>query len=56
MARNFWTCNVCHAQNSVVDGTCQFCECRGAKCQRDNCDDPRHFAVTEGEIAQEINP
>jgi hypothetical protein len=43
MARDFWYCNVCNAQNSVVDGECQFCECQGKDCKRDNCSDPRHF-------------
>lgn len=41
--RIFWHCNVCDAQNSVVDGECQFCDCEGLECQRDNCSDPAHF-------------
>lgn len=32
-----WICNVCNARNSVVDGECQFCECDGSDCKRDNC-------------------
>lgn len=44
MSRYFWNCNVCDAQNSREDGTCQFCECAGVECKRDNCDDARHFA------------
>lgn len=39
----FWYCNVCQAQNHETDGECQFCECGGRECQRDNCSDPRHF-------------
>ena len=46
MANQFWYCNVCHAQNHVIDGTCQYCECEGVHCQRDGCDgdhgDPAH--------------
>ncbi len=42
--RNFWYCNVCHAQNSIIDGECQFCECGGQNCQRNNCSDAYHFA------------
>lgn len=38
-----WTCNVCKAQNSPLDGECQFCECEGLQCRRDNCSDPDHF-------------
>lgn len=39
----FWNCHVCGAQNHEIDGECQFCECGGADCERDNCSDPRHF-------------
>lgn len=39
----FWYCNACEAQNHVTDGECQFCECDGAECRRDNCSDPKHF-------------
>lgn len=45
MPSDFWYCNVCRAQNSVVDGECQYCECQGAVCERDNCSDPRHFTA-----------
>ena len=45
----WWYCNVCHAQNSVVDGECQYCECGGAVCERDNCSDPRHFTVHDAD-------
>lgn len=38
----FWYCNVCEAQNHEIDGTCQYCECLGAECKRDNCDGPGH--------------
>ena len=37
----FWYCNVCHGQNSVYDGECQFCECQPG-CIRDNCSGPYH--------------
>jgi len=40
---NFWFCNVCKAQNSVIDGECQYCECEGLACKRDNCSAPEHF-------------
>ena len=40
---DFWYCNVCNAQNSVIDGDCQFCECQGSVCERDSCADERHF-------------
>jgi hypothetical protein len=42
---HFWRCGTCRAQNSDMDGTCQFCECEGADCTRWNCDDPRHFPI-----------
>ena len=42
---NFWYSNVCQAQNSVVDGECQFCQCEGDQCKRDNCSDPIHPVV-----------
>lgn len=38
----FWECNVCLAQNSIEDGTCQWCDCLGAACERDNCDGEGH--------------
>lgn len=41
--RKFWYCNVCGAQNHESDRECQYCECRGPECERDNCSDPRHF-------------
>ena len=41
---DFWYCEACKAQNHVMDGECQFCECGGKGiCQRDNCSDIRHF-------------
>lgn len=40
---DIWRCNVCGAANDVVDAACQFCECQGQGCERDNCDDPRHL-------------
>jgi hypothetical protein len=40
---HFWYCVACKAQNSVVDGECQYCECGGVACKRDNCSDPKHF-------------
>jgi hypothetical protein len=43
MNRNFWYCNVCNAQNHVEDGECQYCECGGLECKRDNCSAPEHF-------------
>jgi hypothetical protein len=42
-ANKTWFCNVCHAQNSVEDGECQFCECEGTTCQRNTCSAPEHF-------------
>ena len=33
----FWYCNVCNAQNHILDGECQYCECEGLHCKRDNC-------------------
>jgi hypothetical protein len=39
----FWNCNACHALNHVVDGECQFCECGGIECERNNCSAPEHF-------------
>lgn len=44
----YWYCNVCEAQNSIVDGTCQFCECQGESCMKDNCNDPHHYSWREG--------
>jgi hypothetical protein len=38
-----WACNVCNAENSMYDGECQFCECGGVNCKRDNCSAPEHF-------------
>jgi hypothetical protein len=46
-----WYCNVCHAQNSREDGECQYCECQGAACKRDNCSDPRHFEHLDNQEA-----
>ena len=40
-----WICCACQAINSVVDGECQFCECGGRECKRDNCSAPEHFNV-----------
>lgn len=40
-----WTCCACHAVNSEIDGECQFCECGGMECKRDNCSEPQHFHV-----------
>ena len=48
----WWYCNVCHAQNHEMDGECQYCECGGADCKRDNCSDPRHFEGEEGALYQ----
>ena len=41
----FWYCNVCGAQNHKIDGECQYCDCPGAACERDNCSEPQHFAM-----------
>ena len=41
--KSFWYCNACRAQNSTDDGECQFCECGGLECKRDNCSEPQHF-------------
>lgn len=37
MREHFWNCNVCNAQNSIEDGECQYCDCEGKDCKRDNC-------------------
>ena len=43
----FWRCVACGTQNHETDGDCQYCECGGAACKRDNCDDPRHVFADE---------
>jgi hypothetical protein len=43
----FWYCNVCRAQNHEMDGECQYCECQGKACKRDNCSDDKHFDPLE---------
>lgn len=43
----FWICEVCGAQNHESDGECQYCECEGPNCQRNNCSDPCHFMTEE---------
>lgn len=43
VSKHYWHCNVCGAQNSVMDGECQYCECQGKDCKRDSCSDPSHF-------------
>lgn len=53
--RYFWYCNVCDAQNSCEDGECQFCECGGASCKRDNCsgtDCGQLATITDADRAQ----
>jgi len=35
-----WECGSCWTVNSDEDGECQFCECGGADCTRDNCSGP----------------
>src|SRR5262245_14001503 len=40
----FWKCCACGAQNHETDGECQFCECGGAECKRDNCSGRDHLA------------
>jgi hypothetical protein len=47
MGKYFWYCNVCEAQNSVEDGECQFCECGGVECKRDNCSGDLHVYETD---------
>lgn len=42
-----WTCNVCQAQNSPLDGECQYCECQGKECKRDSCSGDLHFEGRE---------
>jgi len=39
----FWKCEACGAENSRLDGECQYCECEGEKCRRGSCSDPKHF-------------
>lgn len=36
----FWYCCACGAQNSRLDGECQYCECPGLGCKRDSCSGP----------------
>lgn len=53
MTRTDWRCNVCEAINSEIDGECQFCDCGGVECKRDNCSEPEHFHadhIKEGEL------
>lgn len=38
----FWSCKVCGAQNHETDGECQYCDCEGMNCKRDNCHGPYH--------------
>lgn len=45
----FWYCNVCHAQNHETDGECQYCDCGGVTCERDNCSAPEHFHTEHDE-------
>lgn len=40
--RHFWHCSACGAQNSTMDGECQFCECTGSDCKRDSCSGVHH--------------
>jgi hypothetical protein len=47
--RSWWYCNACGAQNSPVDGECQFCICEGADCERSDCSDPAHFCPDTAE-------
>lgn len=35
--RGMWYCSACEAQNHEIDGECQYCECGGENCARDNC-------------------
>jgi len=37
-----WYCVACGAENDEIDGECQFCECGGEDCWRDNCSSPLH--------------
>ena len=37
-----WTCCACGEKNSRLDGECQYCECQGAICKRDNCSGDFH--------------
>lgn len=43
MKDQFWYCSVCQAQNHEIDGKCQYCDCQGSKCLKDNCSSPDHF-------------
>lgn len=54
MARSpFWYCVACGAQNHELDGECQYCECEGADCKRDNCSDPAHPGLGADYITHE---
>ena len=45
----FWYCNACNAQNHETDGECQYCDCGGAECVRDNCSGPAHPGLADDE-------
>lgn len=50
----FWYCNACQAQNHIIDGECQYCECGGLECKRDSCSEPEHFHADH--LAEELFP
>jgi hypothetical protein len=50
---SFWICNACGAQNSEIDGECQFCECGGIDCKRDSCSAVEHFHAEHAEPVAE---
>lgn len=51
-----WVCCACQAQNSDVDGECQYCECGGQDCKRDNCSGPGHPGLEPRSVVREENP
>lgn len=50
MSTSFWKCCACGEQNHETDGECQFCECDGKSCRRDNCSDSRHGRPRNQEV------
>jgi hypothetical protein len=45
-----WHCVACGSENDEIDGECQFCECQGVDCKRDNCSSPAHSYKEEPAI------
>lgn len=52
MSDGFWTCSACDAQNSREDGECQFCDCDGASCERENCSTVGHVGIYYSDVGR----